>query len=191
MRPPDLAQNQTLFDSDTAVDSNASASDASAARELLEERWNAYRGEFSPLPDFSELIATFRVQSLAAAHDDEHGTVIAIGCGWDSETITEKLRPFRNRLSEVAPHRVDIGRVEGGVLVEEHEFSGGATFYLLRHGPWIVFTSDQTSIPRLAQGMTEQTVPMNAVIQETSWVELAEAIRSVPATMKIDDERPD
>lgn len=123
----------------------------------LTQQWNTFRGKFSPLPGFDELPATFRIRTLAAGHDPSTGFTIAMHSEWDAETIAEKLRPFRNRLTTLAAHRVDIDRLESGVLVETHELRPTGKIHILRHASWVIATNMDANIPTLAKAAIEQT----------------------------------
>ncbi len=135
---------------------NLQKSDDTGSREQLTRAWDAFCGKFSPLPKFDELPATFRISTLAAGHGEYSGFTIAMCSEWDAETIAEKLRPFRNRLSTLAAHRVDIDRLENGVLVETHEIKPSANIYILRYASWLIVTNSESNIPMLAKAAVEQ-----------------------------------
>lgn len=126
------------------------------SHEKLTLMWNSFRGKFSPLPNFGELPATFRVRTLAAGHGKSTDFTIAMCSEWDAETIAEKLRPFRERLNTLAAHRVDIDRLENGVLVETHETKASSNIYVLRHASWLIVTNTEANIPILAKAAVEQ-----------------------------------
>jgi len=157
---------------------NEQQNDDAENREQLTAAWKAFCGKFSPLPRFDELTATFRVRTLAAGYGEDTGFSIAMSSEWDAETIAEKLRPFRKRLNTLAAHRVDINRMDNGVLVETHELKPAGKIYILRHGSWVIATNVETNLPVLAKAAVEQTPDKKEDITPATYSALSEILKS-------------
>lgn len=152
--PPPLTSSEALAQwIGTTADNNS----PDPAAELT-DHWNTFRGDFSTLPSFDQLPLTLRVQSLAAAVDDSNRFIIALGSNWDPDTVNEKLRPFRDQLARLAPHRVDVSRPDGVVLVEQHDHDEHS-YFLIRHNGWLVMTNHTEWLAPLMSAVQQSAVP--------------------------------